>query len=136
MNIYNKLHGETIAALLNDGRPKLTAKQFLGKDGTNAYYNNETLLSFVKTLRPQEISEMQEILKGMSEGLRIVGTIASRTDKGGRRYAYLNLQHVNANTGGKFILEDGTTRFLNDYMNGKFVVGFTLEELVEEAMNA
>jgi len=126
---------KTLVEALNGGRPTLTAKQFLGKEEGPSYFKPEAFVQFAKSLRPKEISELQEVFTGMAEGLRIGGSIAARTDRGGRKYAFVTVNRTNANTGGKYILEGGTIPFLKDYVDGKFVIDFTLEQLVEEAMN-
>jgi hypothetical protein len=134
-HIFNRLHGTTNQT--SDGnKPVLSAKQFLGKDEGLNYFKPETFVKYAKSLRPQEIEQLGQVFTGMKDGLRIVGSQLTRTDKGGRPYTYLNANRVNATIGAKFILEDGMGDFLKDYMDGKFIVGFTLEELVEEALNS
>ena len=135
-DLFKHLHGSTIDEALNGGRPRLTAKQFLGKEDGTAYFKPEEFILYAKSLRPQEIEQLGQVVDGMKEGLRIVGNVAKRTDKGGRAYTYLNTSRVNATVGAKLILEAGIVNFLKDYMDGKFVAGFTLEELVEEALKA
>lgn len=118
-----------------DARPTLTAKQFLGKEPGTAYFKPQELVTFAKSLRPREIADLQTVLTGFTDGSRVGGTVAARSDKGGRQYAFITINRANANTGGKYILEGGMVPFLNDYMNGKFIINFTLEQLVEEALN-
>jgi len=132
--IYSMLHEKEIMTALNGGKPTLTTKQFLGKEEGQSYFKPADFIQFAKSLRPQEVEQLEQILSAMQEGLRIVGSLAKRTDKGGRTYVYLNTNRTNATIGAKLILEEGTNIFLKDYMDGKFVVGFTLEELVEEAL--
>ncbi|MGN6177839.1 MAG: hypothetical protein ACTHNW_01585 [Mucilaginibacter sp.] len=126
---------KTLTEALNGGRPTLTARQFLGKEEGISYFKPPELIAFAKTLRPNEISALETIFEGMADGCRVGGTIASKKDKGGRRYAFVTMDRANANSGGKYILEGGMVQLLKDYMNAKFVIGFTLEELVEEALN-
>lgn len=133
--IYAKLHAVEIEKVMNGGRPTLTAKQFLGKEGSHVYYDATSFLTYAKSLRPNELTDLSQVMTFMNEGLRFTGSLAPRQDKGGRRYVWCSANRTNSTTGAKLILEKGTTKFLEDYVNGKFVVGFTLEELIEEAMN-
>ena len=134
IKIYDKLHETEILNALNGGKPTLTPKQFLGKEEGTRYFTSEAFIAFAKSLRPQEVDQLDQVFSSMKEGLRVVGSLVKRKDKGGRDYTYLNTNRVNATIGAKFILEQGMTSFLEDYMNGKFIVGFTLEELIDEAM--
>lgn len=133
---YLKLHGSTLEEVLNGNRPTLTAKQFLGKEEGQSYFKQSgEFVTFAKTLRPREVEQLDQLFVSMKEGLQIVGSLETRKDKGGRDYAFVNTRRANATTGSKFILEGGMVPFLKDYMDGKFIIGFTLEELIEEAMN-
>jgi hypothetical protein len=130
-NITERLHGSD----RKDGRPLLTARQFLGKDEGLSYFKPDRFIAYAKSLKPREINNLRVIFEGMSEGLSIVGDLSSREDKGGRSYKYPEFRSANAQSGAKLIMEDGMIPFLKDYMNAKFIVGFTVDELVEEALN-
>ena len=130
-DLYEHLHGATS----KDGRPILTARQLLGKEEGIAYFNSANALIYIRSLRPAELSDFGQVLSFMREGLRIVGNLSPRKDRGKRMYIYPNAQSENATVGAKYILEGGSIPFFKDYCDRKFVINFTLEELVEEAMN-
>jgi len=133
--VFVRLHGEGVKST-NGSNLKLTAKLFLGKEGDNPYAAPTGFLKFACSLRETEVEQTEQCLQCMKDGLRTIGSIVTRVDKGGRRYTFLNFLKLNATVGFKYILEGGMDQFLKDYMDGKFQVAFTLEELVEEAMNA
>lgn len=128
------IHKDEIESALNDGRPILTAKQFLGKAEGTKYFEPEGLMKYVRSLRPKEVYHTKEVFSSMQSGYRVVGSLAGQPDKGKRWYVFVNFHRGNATTGAKLILEGGMTQFLQDYADFKFVVGFTLEELIEEAL--
>jgi hypothetical protein len=135
MNKNINLTGKTLLSqLVGADRPALTAKQFLGKEPGTAYYQSDEFLTFVKSLRKREVTGLKTVLVGMGEGLRVGGSLEILEDKGGRDYVYVTMLRANSHTGGKYIYEGGMIQFLNDYTNAKFVAGFTLDELYEEAM--
>ncbi|MDO3643836.1 hypothetical protein [Mucilaginibacter sp. L3T2-6] len=134
MKTVTPLTGKSLLSqLINADRPVLTAKKFLGKEQEPGYFKSEELITFLQSYRKREIGGLKTVVLGMKEGLRVGGTIEVREDKGGREYVYVTMLRVNSSTGGKFIYEAGMIKFLHDYLDGKFIAGFTLEELVEEA---
>ena|ERR1700744_5584728 len=133
--IFLKLNGTSIVPKASGNTVFITAKHFLGKEGNTSYCSPEKLVEYAKSLREPEIEQLDQAVACMNAGLRTIGTVTTRTDKGGRLYSYLNFVKINATVGLKVILEAGMKQLIADYQDGKIVIGFTLEELVEEAMN-
>jgi len=132
---FKRLHGATLEEALNGGRPVINAKQFLGKEQGTSYFTPERFLEYAKSLRPSEVGDFEQVLLFMQEGLRINGKLTVQTDRGKRKYVYLEAERANSQTGAKLIIEAETGVLLQDYVNAKFVINFTLDELVDEAMN-
>jgi hypothetical protein len=133
--IFLKLNGTSIVPTGSGSTVVITAKHFLGKEGGKTYCSPAKLVDYAKSLREPEIEQLDQAIVCMNAGLRTIGTVTTRRDKGGRMYSYLNFVKINATVGLKIILEAGMKDLIADYQDGKIVIGFTLEELVEEAMN-
>lgn len=133
---YLKLHGSTLEEVLNGNRPTLTAKQFFGKEEGQSYFEQpEQFITFAKGLRPKEVAHLDRVISDMRLGRRVTNVTEAKDDKGGRQYLMVTMTRGNADVQSKFILEGPMVQFLDDYMDAKFIAGFTLEELIEEAMN-
>jgi hypothetical protein len=133
---FSRLHGATLEEALNGGRPVITVKQFLGKEEGTSYFTPQSFVEYAKSLRPSEVADLEQVLIFMQEGLRIGGKLKMQTDRGKRKYVFLEATRANSSTGAKLIIEAETRQLLQDYVNAKFVINFTLDELVEEAMNS
>jgi hypothetical protein len=132
MSIYNKLHQDS-GGKANRG---LTAKQFLSKEPNVKGYSNPTLfLEYLKSLRPPELEQTEQFFDFCKRGVRIIGSVVTRTDRSNRSYQHPAFLDGNTQTGCKVILEAGMKEFLQDYRSGKVSINFTLDELVEDAMN-
>jgi len=134
--VFLKLNGSSTAPRSSGSTVVITAKQFLGKEGDKPYCSPEKLVDYAKSLREPEVEQLDQTVVCMNAGLRTIGTVTTRRDKGGRMYSYLNFVKINATVGLKVILEAGMKELIADYQDGKIIIGFTLEELVEEAMNS
>jgi hypothetical protein len=133
--LFLKLQGASVVTTSSGNKVILTARQFLGLDGGEAYFTPDQLLTYAKSLRDIEVEQGEQVFSCMQAGLRMVGAIITRQDKVGRPYSYLNFIKLNATVGLKLILEHGMKKFILDYQDNKFAVGFSLEELIEEATN-
>ncbi|RYY49280.1 MAG: hypothetical protein EOO06_07575 [Chitinophagaceae bacterium] len=135
-NIYQRLQSAKTTSLPNGAKAILTPKQFLGIEGSNSYFSVEEFLIYAQSLREVEVEQLDQCIDCMRSGLRMVGAIITRMDKGNRPYSQVKFIKLNANVELKVILEGGMKQFIIDYQDGKFLPGFSLEELVEEATNA
>jgi hypothetical protein len=133
--IFLKLNGTTSVPKVSGSTRLVTAKGFLGKDGSTGYFKPDELLDYARSLREPEIEQADQTFQCVNAGLRTTGSFVTRVDKGGRQYTYLTFNKINASVGLKVILEGGMKQFINDYQDGKISIDFTLEQLVEEAMN-
>ncbi len=134
--VFLKLNGTDEVPRGGGNTIVITAKQFLGIEGNKKYCDPEKLVQYAKSLRESEVDQLDQTIVCMQAGIRTIGTTITRVDKGGRNYAYLNFAKINATVGLKVILEAGMKELIGDYQDGKIAVGFTREELVEEAMNS
>lgn len=134
-NVFKRLHGANAKSTKSGSSTVLTAKQFLGKEGDKSYSNPDAFVKFAENLREPEVEQLDGAFECMQNGDRTIGSIVTRFDKADRPYTFVNFLKSNATIGFKYILDGNMKQFLKDYMDGQFKVGFTLEELVEEAMN-
>jgi hypothetical protein len=118
--VFLRLHGANAKSTKGGSNENLTAKQFLGKEGNRCYSTPDAFVKFAERLREPEVEQLDGAFECMQNGDRTIGAIVTRVDKGGRPYTFVNFLKSNATV---------------DYMDGQFKVGFTLDELVEEAMN-
>ena len=134
--IFLKLNGAQGAPKAAGNTPVISAKQFFGIEGGKQYCQPGMFISYAKSLRENEIEQLEQFIDCMNDGLRTIGTVTTRRDKGGRQYSYLNFVKINATVGIKVILEAGMKQLISDYQDGKIAIDFTLEQLVEEALNS
>ena len=133
MTFFNKLHGSSQG--VNHDNLKLSVQECLGLEGTRHYFPPAVLIPYLRSLREIEFDQLDEALGYMRVGMNVVGTITKRRDKGKRAYSYLPFLQVKGSAGVKVIMESGMEKFIFDYMGGKFIPDFTLEELADAALN-
>lgn len=133
MLLYSKLHGGSKVS--GRGRTQVTAKSFLGKEEGPNYSNCEKFLTYGKSLREHEVEQLDQFFGFVKEGVQIIGSLITRQDKSNRMYHHPEFNLMNSKQGVKIILEAGMAEFIKDYQKGKIYIDFTLEELIEEAMN-
>jgi hypothetical protein len=132
--IYDKLHEGSGTG--SGSNLKLTAGQFLGKEpNVMGYTTPASFLVYAKSLRPQEVEQLEQAFNHFKDGSRIIGSLVTRTDRSKRVYQHPAFLKGNSQPGCKIILESGMKEFLTDYMAGNVAISFTLEELIEEALN-
>lgn len=132
MSFYKKMHGN---AQSGDKPGVLTAKEALGKEGHRHYFQANQLLAYLQSLRQNECDFLESLILEMHTNAKLADTGTTRFDKGNRPYKFYEINKNNGRKGFKVILESGMKNFFEDYINGKFSINFTLEELHEEAMN-
>ena len=111
----------------------LTARMFFGRDGETPYETSSNFLAFGESLRPKEASDWQKLLQCMSEGMRMDGNPATGVDVGKRPYVFHRAYKAKAVLGFKMINGGGMPKLVEDYQSGLVSIGFTLNELIEEA---
>jgi len=120
----------------NDGGKVLTAAMVLGKDGSNPYIIPQQLLSFVDHGRAEDVEHLSNVID-MSKQFRITACRTSKTpDKGGSYYKYVVFNRNGNEDGGKVLNIGNLFQLVDDLYNRKIVIGFTLDELIEEAERA
>jgi len=128
-----------ILELLNAGQgagsnyESVNAKQFLAIEDGKSYSTPQEFLDYCKSLRPKELKDTEVVVKSMKAGLRVNRFSPETEDRASRWYSYLEFLRARGNQGGKLILEAGMRELLEDYLDDKVVVNFTLAELIEEA---
>jgi len=132
-NLFVKLHGGSKGP--GQEQVVITTKQFLSKDGVEGYTTASEFLTYARSLRPKEVSDLENILLLMASRLRVDNLTNIRTDRGGRLYIFPRFHKPQSDPGGKLILEAGMSKFINDYAEGSISISFTLAELIEEALN-
>jgi hypothetical protein len=111
----------------------ITAKAFFGRDGETPYDTPIKFLTFGEGLRPKEAIDWQKLLNCMGEGMRMDGNPATGTDAGKRDYVFHRFYKAKAVLGFKMVNGGGMPQLISDYQNGLISIGFTLEDLIEEA---
>lgn len=117
---------------LSGGPRLLTAKEFLGKEGTTPYVTPEQLFEFNDNSRQEDVDEAGRFID-LGKQYGIVSCKNPRLDKGGNRYAY-PVFNRNGNTDGVKVVEFGNIfQFIQDLYDRKFAIGFTYDDLIVEA---
>ena len=132
MNLLDLLlsHPQSGTAKLN----AIGVKQFLGLEGEQGYIAPTTLLSYCRSLREGELKQKAIFYQSIKDRLRILDCSIPKEDKGGRLYTFIGFKKPLGNVNVKLILESGMDKVLDDYLNGKLEINFTLEELITEAL--
>ncbi len=133
MSLFNKLHGGSEGS--GRGRTQVTAKSFLGKEEGPNYSTSDNFLKYAKSLREHEVEQLDQFFGFVKDEVQIIGSLITRQDKGNRKYQHPEFNLMNSKQGVKIIMEAGMANFIKDYQKGKIYIDFTLEELVEEALN-
>jgi len=133
MSFYKKLHP---SAKSGNNPGVLTVKEALGKEGSRHYFQGSQLMVYLQSLRPNECDFLESIVNEMQNNAKLSDTGTTRSDKSNRPYRFYEINKNNGRKGFKVILEAGMKNFIEDYINGKFTINFTLEELHEEALNS
>src|ERR1700744_3470837 len=132
MSLYDKLHGGSQGSAVEPRR--LSAKDFLGQEGRPGYTTNEQLLAYVRSLRKDEVEDLELLFKLLNMQHRIDNQTKTRVDKAGRTYVYPRfIISKKSAPGCKVILEAGMQKLIEDYASALIEVNFSLDELVEEA---
>jgi hypothetical protein len=114
----------------------LTAAMFLGLTGEEAYVKPEQLLHFIDTGRIEDIQEADACVTLVKDRTKVAIPRRVLVDKGGNPYKYPTFIQPNGPDGVKVVQVGNIFQFLTDYHKGRFVIDFTLDDLVTAAENA
>ncbi|WP_345954758.1 hypothetical protein [Mucilaginibacter sp. PAMB04168] len=122
------------AQLSNDGAQRvLTAKQFLGKEGAIAYLTPQQLFSFNDHAREEDVDHFANVIE-LGKQFRMTGCQKPKApDKGGNKYVWPVFNRNGNVDGGKVLNIGNLYQFINDLYDRKFTIGFTYDDLIEEA---
>lgn len=134
MNIYSLVNGLSEGEDHSGNSNEVTAKQFLGVDKGKSYTTPTQIISYCRSLREPEVKQLEKCFKCYKDGLRIISSSTPSIDKGGRNYIFVNFLKPKGTIGVKLILEAGMEEMLDDYLEGKVIIKFSLKDLVEEAL--
>ncbi|WP_461450124.1 hypothetical protein [Mucilaginibacter sp.] len=111
----------------------LTAQMFFGRNGETPYEVPEKFLSFGESLRPKEANDWQKLVLCLKNNMKMDGNPATGVDAGNRPYTFHRVYKSRATLGFKMINGGGMPQLIEDYQEGKILIGFTLDDLIEEA---
>jgi len=114
----------------NGGQPlinekTLTAEMFLAR-----YVSNTQLLHFIDHARIEDVEGLDVFIGNVKDRTKMSVTRKTSIDKGGNPCKYPTFLHPNGPDGTKVILIGQIADFISDYQKGKFVINFTLDEVV------
>lgn len=111
----------------------LTAKEFLGKEGTVAYLTPQQLFTFNDNSREEDVDYFADVIE-LSKQYKMVDCKKPKTpDKGGNNYVWPIFNRNGNSAGGKVLNIGNLYQFVNDLYDRKFTIGFTYDDLIEEA---
>ena len=113
--------------------PKIIACHFFDNDQKTGYSTREEFLEYGATLTPSDEEHLRNGIKYLKEGLKTDGGSDIRRDVTGRQYIYYRFFKPRSTPGAKIILTPSIVRLFSDYQNGLITVGFTLDDLINEA---
>lgn len=111
----------------------LTPRMFFGRDGETPYETPNKFLVFGESLRPKEAQDWGKLIQCMADGMRMDGNPATGVDVGNRPYTFHRAYKAKAVLGFKMVSGGGMPKLVSDYQSGLVTIGFTLEDLIEEA---
>ena len=111
----------------------LTAQMYFGRNGETPYEEPSKFLSFGESLRIKEAQDWQKLLVCMKNNMRMEGNPATGVDAGNRPYTFHRFFKAKATLGFKMVNGGGMPQLVEDYQEGKILIGFTLDDLIEEA---
>ena len=131
MDLFQKLHGSSTKT-----GAIMTAKEaFKSENNSNAFFEKESLMTHLKSLRKEDCDHLDNLFKFMGEGLRMSNSLNRRYDKFGNPYYWGSFIRANANEGVKILEHDGLIELIKQYRDGKIKIDFTIDELVDEALS-
>jgi hypothetical protein len=133
MSIFNMLHDGAEGSDRDENVNSMSTKQFLGIEPGRSYSTPPIWLKYGRSLRPNEVKQLDALIRCQKEGLRVSRYSVEQEDRGGRPYTWVEFAKAKGNVSAKLILEAGMAEFFNDYLDGKVTIDFTLAELIEEA---
>jgi len=112
----------------------VTPAMFFGADGfAPVFPSRQAFLDYGNSLRPSEDRDLGTFFNNSKLRIRSDGNLEVREDQGGKQYVYPRFARGNTNPGTKIVLGGELLRFLTDFFEDKFVIGFDMSELIEEA---
>jgi len=124
------------AQLSNAGAQSvLTAKQFLGKEGNTPYLTPQQLLTLNDYGRQADIISFVHVLE-LSKQYQMIACSAPKPDRGGNEYVWPTFNRNGNSDGGKVLNIGNLFQFITDLYDRKFTVGFTYDDLIDEAEQA
>lgn len=108
----------------------LTAKRFI-----EMYLSIELIIKFNDEARESDVEHFAHVLE-LGQRFRMVGCSRIQKDRSGNEYIYPAFSRNGNNDGGKVLNIGNLFLFVNDLYDRKFVIGFTYDELIEEAEKA
>lgn len=133
MSLIQKRRGLKDASA--NGRKKLTARMFLGKDNCQAYIEPATLLHFVDNGRIENVLQTGEFIDGVYHRRKFSISLLDRKDSVGEPYTYQSFLNPMGPEGKKVMSIGNMKQFIIDCHRGMFVTDFTFEQLIQEAEN-
>lgn len=134
-NIFKQMVAIKSGDTTNETVNEITVTQFLGLEPGTAYCTPEKIIKYGKSLRDEEAQQFDQLFQNFKAGNRMTGALIKRTDRGNRSYVMVNFLQLKGNVGLKVIVEDQILQLITDYREGKIAINFTLEELIEAALN-
>jgi len=112
---------------------ELSTSQFYTDSNVNGFASKKETSEYLSNLDTRELEELEQLFAYLKDGKRIDFVPIARNDRNGNPYVWINIQLRKGNLGLKVLLFADLLRFLKEYQDGAFAIGFTLEDLYEEA---
>jgi len=112
---------------------ELSTSQFYTDCSVNGFASKKETSEYLSNLDTRELEELEQLFAYLKDGKRIDFVPIARNDRNGNPYVWINIQLRKGNLGLKVLLFADLLRFLKEYQDGAFAIGFTLEDLYEEA---
>lgn len=123
-------------APVNGRSLKLTTENFFKEDNPNGYLSKEGLMTHVEGFEENEPQQFMDAFEQMRQGKRLKYNPTIQThQKNGAKYLWLEFQYPRGTRGFKVVINDDLLRLIEDYVMGKVSIHFTIEDLVDVALN-
>lgn len=112
----------------------VTPAMFFGAEGFAPVFNSrKEFLDYGEGLRPTEERDLGVFLSNAKRRVKSDGDTEIHEDQGGREYLYPHFKRGNTSPGTKIVLGGDLLRFVTEFFDDQFVIGFDLQELIDEA---
>ena len=114
----------------------LTAKNvWKDNDQVNGVLTKTNFMAILRNLRQEDYDHTEKLFEHLKEQRRLVNSLKMRKDRGKQLYCWAEFYQPNGNEGAKVIGDPELLELVKLYREGKVIIDFTIDDLIDEGLN-